>query len=132
MRRLRQILRAVVASSLALALWTLARPALAVSAPFCDDRGASAIAPPPTLEAPDVGVRRAHITAACPGDDLPLGATLTRGRPRSVLWAVTAEPVLATLRAPFVAPPPRTLDPPPVADAPREGVHARVERPPRA
>jgi hypothetical protein len=132
MPRLRKALRVVLASSLALALWALARPALAASAPFCDDRAASDTAPPPALEAPDVGIQRAHVTAACPADDSPLGLTLRRGRSSSVPSFAGAEALLATFsRAPLVPPQGTILDPAPLVQSPRSGVRSRIERPPR-
>jgi hypothetical protein len=133
MPRLPQALRAVLAFSVALALWALARPALAAPAPFCDDRAASATAPPPTLEAPDVGIQRARVAVTCP-TDLPLGMTLRHGRPRFVPWATGAESVVATAHA---LPVPRALGAgarldAPLAQTPLAGVRWRIERPPRA
>jgi hypothetical protein len=55
-------LRAALCAALVLAVWTLARPAKAASAPFCDDRGATALAAPPALEAPDEAIRRARVS----------------------------------------------------------------------
>ena len=130
MRRLHRALRFVLATGLALALWTLARPAMAAPAPYCDDRGASAIAPAPVLEAPDVGIERAR-TAACPGDDAPTGAALTRGRIPSAPPSVGSEPVLPVWGAPRAAPPGNRIDPAPVEESPHDGVRWRVERPPR-
>jgi len=131
MARLRPALRALLASSLALALWTLARPALAASAPFCDDRAASATAPPPALEAPDVAIQRAKVAATCAGEELPFGATLRHGRPRSVASTVAAEPARVTGRVLMVAPPRTPFDPPRVSESPGQSVRSRIERPPR-
>jgi hypothetical protein len=131
MARLGLTLRALLASSLALALWTLARPALAASAPFCDDRAASASAPPPALEAPDVGIQRAKVEAACAGEDRPLGTTVRHGRSRSASPAVAHEAALSTRDTPLVGPPETTFDPPQIAESARQGVRPRIERPPR-
>ncbi|HXX65772.1 MAG TPA: hypothetical protein VEK07_01225, partial [Polyangiaceae bacterium] len=78
--------RAVLFAALTVALWTLARPASASDAPFCDDRGASAIAAPPALDASDVAVARAR---ACPsgGDDTSYLAAVGRARGR-LPWSV--------------------------------------------
>jgi len=123
--------RLLLASSLALVLWTFARPALAMPAPFCDDRGASGIAPAPPLEASDVAVRRAGTAPACPGEDLPLGVSVTRGRAPTAPALLLADPILPTTHAPLVAPSGSRLDPPPPADSPQDGERSRVERPPR-
>jgi hypothetical protein len=124
--------RYILVSSLTLVLWTFARPALAMPAPFCDDRGASGIAATPALEASDVAVQRARATPPCPGEDLPLGMALTHGRPASAPAAVAAEPVLPATRVPFVVPPGSTLDPPPSVQSSGDGERSRIERPPRA
>jgi hypothetical protein len=127
----RRVIRYILVSSLALVLWTFARPAFAMPAPFCDDRGASGIAATPALEASDVAVQRARLTTPCPGEDVPLGVAVSHGRPPSAPAAVAAEPVLPTTQAPFVVPPGSMLDPPPTVDSPRDGERSRIERPPR-
>src|SRR5271154_4922164 len=119
-------LRYLLAASLTLVLWTLARPALAMSAPFCDDRGASGIAAAPALEAPDVGVQRARATPPCPGEDVPLGTDITRGRPPTVPAVVAVDPMVQTSLAPLVVPPGSMLDPPPTVDSPRDGERSRI------
>ena len=54
-----RVFRTAIFAGVMLALWTLGRPAHAATlAPFCDDRGATALAPPPALEAPDEAVRQ--------------------------------------------------------------------------
>jgi hypothetical protein len=131
MARLRPALQAILSSGLALALWTLACPALAASAPFCDDRAASAIAPPPALEAPDVGIQRAKVAPACAGEDRPLGTALRHGRSPSEPAASRAEPALTPDPLPFVAPSGDRLELAPISESPRQGVRSRIERPPR-
>jgi hypothetical protein len=124
-------LRTVLVSSLTLVLWMLARPAFAMPAPFCDDRGASGIAATPALEASDVAVQRARATPPYPGEDLPAGVALTRGRVPTAPAAAVADPFLPTTRAPLVPPSGPRLDPPPTVASPRDGERSRVERPPR-
>jgi len=126
-----RVLRCLLVSSLTLVLWTFARPALAMPAPFCDDRGASGIAATPALEAPDVGVQRARATPPCPGEDLPLGVAITHGRPTSAPAAFAAEPVLPTTPTPLVVPSGSMLDRPLAVECSRDGERSRVERPPR-
>jgi hypothetical protein len=98
-------------------------------APFCDDRGATALAPPPALEPTDEALLRA---AAPPADDggPSFGASLVPAR--RVVKARTAEltPVL---------PSPAALSPAPISAfvvfereaLPQGGVRFRIERPPR-
>jgi hypothetical protein len=76
----RRVIRATLFASLALALWAFALPARASSAPFCDDRGASASAMPPALDAPDEALARAR---SCPtaGDELCLFVAIARTHP---------------------------------------------------
>ncbi|HEY8040131.1 MAG TPA: hypothetical protein VIF15_10075 [Polyangiaceae bacterium] len=131
MPRLRRALRATLFAAVVLAMWTLSRPALAASAPLCDDRGASGMAPPPSLEAPDVAVQRARTPPSCDGLSAPLTATLTHthhGLFASAAAAEHAVPVARTLLAPPGA---ELLEVAPPAARPRQGVRWRIERPPR-
>jgi hypothetical protein len=129
---LRRALRAFLVSSLALALWTVSRPAHASPAPLCDDRGATAIAPPLALEAPEGAIERARTPVTCPGSDVPYGSTVDRGH-RGMAGATTAaQPVLPASATGLVPPPGVTVDPPARFTDPPEGVRSRVERPPRA
>jgi len=126
-----RLLRAAIAASLALALFVLARPARAASAPFCDDRGASAIAAPPVLEAPDDAIRRAtHV--ACEGEERDLDASIGVEHRVPVRTLVAPEPAVAPLRA-LLAVPAGDLLPVQLAGEapPSQGVGFRVERPPR-
>jgi hypothetical protein len=131
----RAFLRAALFGGVFLALWTLAQPASAAVAPLCDDRGASAVAGPPLLEAPDEGIARAAIaasgSASCSRDELPYGASVSPAHkgPSSPAWS--AEQAL-----PFVSPRLVLLAGDDLAVAelaarPPDGVRVRVERPPR-
>jgi hypothetical protein len=132
MPRLCRVFRTVLVASFALAVWTLARPAQAAPAPLCDDRGASALAPPPALEAPDIAVQRARATAACPlGGDLPLGASIGPAHRTPPPLQGAGEPVTPPSSIVVVPPTGEELDRR-TADVPSlEGVRWRVERPPR-
>ena len=125
-----RVFRSALVLGLVLTLWTFARPALAARAPFCDDRGATAMAPPPALEAPDIGVIRARVSV-CEAGERSFFAIVTPARsnvspplgeadqalPSRSLHVVPAEDSLADLPMPGARP-----------DA---GVRHRVERPPR-
>jgi hypothetical protein len=131
MRRLRRILRAVLVASVALAMWTLARPVLAAPAPLCDDRAATALAGPPALEAPDVAVRRARTTAVRGPGQLLLGASVAPDHRVPPAPPQAGEPAGPQRSVAIPAPAFEERDLPP-ADVPRgEGVLERVERPPR-
>jgi hypothetical protein len=128
---LRRVILRLLAASLALAVWTVARPAQATTAPFCDDRGASAMAPPPVLEAPDVGVQRAAVPASCPDEDVLLGTTVRSGRVASAPLTVGGDPLLLPTQAKTAVPPAESMTILPPVESPREGVRFRIERPPR-
>jgi hypothetical protein len=126
-----RVFRTAIFAGLMLAFWTLARPAHAALAPFCDDRGATALAPPPALEAPDEAIQRA---AAPPCEtDTPISG-LTLGQAHARVRAVPADAVPADAVAPL--PPLPHLASEPFAFVardlpPQAGVRYRVERPPR-
>jgi hypothetical protein len=128
---LRRAVRAVLVSSFALVLWLVARPAYAMPAPLCDDRGATAIAPPLALEAPSGVIARARTAASCEGGEQPFGARIGRGRTVAQGFTAAAEPVLPASQTAIVPPEGEALEPSPVVTAPSEGVRYRVERPPR-
>jgi len=127
---LAKAIRAALFTGLVLALWTFARPARAdVLAPFCDDRGATALAPPPALEPTDQALLRA---SAPPSDDggPSFGASLVPAR--HVFRAKASE---AAVRVPM----PAIVSPSPISALvvferealPQAGVRFRIERPPR-
>jgi hypothetical protein len=126
----RAFLRVALFGGVFLALWTLARPAAAATAPLCDDRGASAVAAPPALVAPDQAIERARTTCSYT-KELPFGACISPAQktvPRSSPVADHAVPAAALRIAPAAAEQPQPVIP--VARA-LEGVRSRVERPPR-
>jgi len=127
-----RVFRTAIFAGVLLALWTLGRPAHAAGlAPFCDDRGATALAEPPALEAPDVAIQRA---AAPPcGTDAPVFG-LALGPAHHVASGAPADAAPAAAASPLpVLPPP--LDGLVVfvsgETPPQAGVRYRVERPPR-
>jgi len=114
-----------------LAAWLVARPASA-SAPLCDERGASALAPAPVLDTPggsvDVGERP-------DGRGLWVGKDVTyqRGeRPLRILRSVRADvaPVTHALVVPPCAPDTTVMSESGVR--PSSGVRFALERPPRS
>src|SRR5690349_16784007 len=98
-----RVFRAILFGGVTLALWALALPARAATvSPFCDDRGASAVAADPALEAPDLAVRR--VSVACDGrdaDDTTLA--VVPGHPRGPAPAAIAEPA-APVASPRIPP----------------------------
>ncbi|HEY5147635.1 MAG TPA: hypothetical protein VII82_12765 [Polyangiaceae bacterium] len=124
-------LRAALFASILLAVWSFARPARAASlAPFCDDRGATAIASPPALEAPDEAVRRAAAPSCTPDGPL-FGLAFDHGHSHGAKASPEQEPAIAVVPV-AIAHPTGDL----IAFATREtsppyGVRYRVERPPR-
>jgi hypothetical protein len=127
----RRVARAAVFAGLTLALFALARPARAIPAGLCDDRGATAVAPPPALEPPESALERTRSAQAPCGKDGPARATAAPSRraPRPVAAAERALPAPAVLHAP-----PRALGvdmPIPIAPPHTREARFRVERPPR-
>jgi hypothetical protein len=128
-----RVFRTAIFAGVMLALWTLGRPAHAAGlAPFCDDRGATALAAPPALEAPDVAVQRAAAPPCDSDEPIFFGRALgpARHAPRAIgvstLTATTTQAALE-LAAPLERRP-SVLAP---ESPPRAGVRYRVERPPR-
>lgn len=128
---LRRALRLVLVSSLGLALWFVALPARASTAPFCDDRGASALAPPPTLVGGDPTTQIGRLDVSCEGEDILVGATITRGHPTPVPAPDAPDPYLASAALAVVPPTGEELDRPPSEPPRTEDVRSRIERPPR-
>ncbi len=128
---LRRALRSLLFTIVTVVLWTVARPAMAMPAPFCDDRGATAIAPEPLLEAPDVAVQRARLAPSCELDDCTLGEAVAPGHAPTPVPPSSAEPALLPA-APAVAPASSsTLTLLPAAQPRADGVSSTLERPPR-
>jgi len=124
-------LRTAVFAAIVMVFWTLARPAHATPAPFCDDRGASALAPPPVFEAPDDAIRRAAFSS-CDHDRVEFGVAVRvqhhGGAPQS------DAPEMGWRRHTALAGPAEgmMLESAPVPGSPCVGVRHRVERPPRS
>jgi hypothetical protein len=123
--------RAVLFAGLVLALWAFARPASAATvAPFCDDRGATALASPPALDGAGDAVQQARATPSC-DEQAPVRQTVAPAR-RPVRIARATVPPVRIAPPLFVAPPQvQPLDPVESVSTPLTGVRVRVERPPR-
>ncbi|MDP9036135.1 MAG: hypothetical protein M3O50_15140 [Myxococcota bacterium] len=128
---LRRVLRTVLFAGVALALWSMARPAAAMPAPLCDDRGASAIAPPPTLQAPADAIRRTLVALPCAQGGRPLVAAVTPTHPRPAASAPDGDKALPIATLLYGASPAELL--PGLMRQVRacHGVRSRVDRPPR-
>jgi len=127
----RRALRAAIFTALVFVLWSFSRPAFAASAPFCDDRGATALAAPPALEATGEAIVRARFSSCEYGRPLlelavgPAHRSITPPADDAGFGCATAparlEPAASgLLEVSFVVPPPR------------HGIRGRVERPPRS
>jgi hypothetical protein len=130
----RRILRQLFCACALLVLWTIARPAAAASlpAPFCDDRGASVLAPAPLLEATDVAIQRARSTSPCDAAGPMFFASLGPGRSDVAPRFGGSESAIVSGQAPLAQPAGELLAEPSATLAPDYGVRSRVERPPRA
>jgi hypothetical protein len=129
---LRRALRFALFAIVTVAIWTLSRPAFAMPAPLCDDRGATSLAPPPTLQAPELAVLRAPTPLPCDEDaGLAAGPTLASGHGQHQVPAPQGDPAVVTCAAPLVSSVGEPMALPPPAAPSSEGVHYRIERPPR-
>jgi hypothetical protein len=128
---LRRVLRAALFASLVLAFWTVSRPAFAMPAGFCDDRGASAIAPPPSLEASDEAIARARLPAMCRGAELPIRATIVPFHHGFPVASASADYALPLRVTPVAAARGDLLELTYDGNRPSSGVRWRIERPPR-
>jgi len=127
----RRALRCAIFAIVTVAIWTLSRPAFAMPAPLCDDRGATLLAPAPTLQAPELAVLRAPPPIPCEDADVAAGPMLAPGHGQHQVPSPQGDPAVATCAAPLASPTGELLAlPPPVAPS-TEGVHYRIERPPR-
>jgi hypothetical protein len=130
----RRILRQLFCASVLLALWTIARPAAATlpPAPFCDDRGASALAPAPLLEATDVAIQRARSTSPCDAAGPMFFASLGPGHSDLAPRFGGSESAIVSWHGSLAPPAAELLAEPSATRAPDYGARSRVERPPRA
>jgi hypothetical protein len=128
----RRVVRTAMIASFVLAMWTVARPAHAATlAPFCDDRGATSLAPPPALEAPDEAIRRTR-ASTCDGNGTLPGHVLAPGHHRIAAPSCQVEPG-QPVRPPTLVPVrSASVDFVVRAVLRSRGVRGRVDRPPRA
>jgi hypothetical protein len=111
---------------------TLARSAFAAAAPFCDDRGATALAAPPDLQAPDDAIQKARAEACGMHGDGDAWVAMFRAA-RMERSAPPPDPSPARLTAAIVVAVPSStaLHHPEAPGEARTGSSSRVERPPR-
>ncbi|MGA7124195.1 MAG: hypothetical protein WBY94_29100, partial [Polyangiaceae bacterium] len=125
------VVRAALFASLVLALWTIGRPAFAMPAGVCDDRGATAIAPAPPLEAPDVAIRQVRQGASCADQDLAGSERVVPAHRVFPLAYGAAHHALSAMALPLALDVGVKLRFWTFLNRPLAGVRCRVERPPR-
>ncbi len=127
----RGVFRAALFVGLVLALWTLPRSAAAMPAGLCDDRGATAIAPP-SLEAPDEAIQRARAPASsCLGDALDGRAAISHAHTGMTPMGEDAGRALPSCGLVVASPPAAVLPFNEVEAASSFDARSRIERPPR-
>lgn len=128
----RRALRVLLFAIVTMALWSVTRPAMAMPAGFCDDRGATAVAADPLLVTADAGSFIAVFAPSCDGDDGALVVALSPGHAGTTFTAIASDPALPTATL-AVLPASGALRPSPSQRlrAPG-GVRSSIERPPRS
>jgi hypothetical protein len=124
-------LRAALFAVVMVAVWAVARPAQAMLAPYCDDRGATGVAEPPVLQAPDIAVRRAHVAGSCETDEHAVGDAVSPGQGEPLPPAAHADPGLPSAAPVVVAADGIRACFAPVVAPLFDGVRFPIERPPR-
>jgi hypothetical protein len=131
-RMVTRVLRAVLFASVMLAVWSFARPAQAqVLAPYSDDRGATGIALPPALEAPEDAVERAAAPPHLSFEDPLFGLAFDHGRRGGPSAGPGQEPAVAVRAIAILPASSELLVFTPCETSPPIGERTRVERPPR-
>ena len=127
--------RLLVAAATALCAWVVATPARA-AAPMCDQRGATVFAPAPQLQPIQTSLDIAPPESADESDCFARLAHATSASgshaPQAPAASVTGDPAIPSFAHGVIDP--AWVPAPDVVDATndaREGVHLRVERPPR-
>jgi len=124
--------RLLVAFATAFAVWALAAPARA-AAPLCDPRGATVMAPAPSLEEPETS-----IDVGSPADDCLIrfalsAATGGRAPEAPSTTSMQGDPAVPGAGVILPAAPSANVIPAPVAPGgERPGARGRIDRPPRA
>jgi hypothetical protein len=128
--------RIVVASLFAAALCLVTRTASAMQAPYCDDRAATLMAPPPTLLASETALRRAPTAPSWFCDSAGAASTTTPevapGHGQHQAPSPQADPAVPACAAALAEPTGEPITSPAHAAPSTDGVHFRIDRPPRS
>ena len=129
----RRLSRFVLFAATTGVLWLVALPAFA-SGPLCDDRGATRIAPNPTLVMPEQSLDIAIVddVAAC-FDRMEKAGFRGSRAPAEIFISVAADAALPVRAGapPVLSPDVRVTPASEVSARTRPGIRSRVERPPR-
>jgi hypothetical protein len=123
--------RRLVTLACLMAAWLVVRPA-AASAPLCDDRGASMLAPMPVLDAPNASVDVGDYDGGCEGW-VGRDHEYQRGeRPTRVFPSASGDMVLTSVGCDVPSSAPTCAVATELRGTEHSGVRSFVERPPRS
>jgi hypothetical protein len=130
---IRRVVRTIVFAGTLIALWLIAAPAFASSAPLCDDRGATGVAPAPALQAPeDIIARAMSPTPDCLGGGASSELAITASHDAPAPPDADGGFALPVRASHLPLPVSTVRSPASVVGDARDGTFARIERPPRA
>jgi hypothetical protein len=125
-------MRALALVAVTMAVWLIGKPA-AAAAPLCDERGATTLAPPPTLDAPVASIDVGDTGDGCARLAVDRDIAYSQGRGSDPSPAPSHSDLTIDTDAPRVVRPLSAIVPSAETRlVHRPGVRTRLERPPRA